>query len=148
MVRAWRVLLLLAPLAFTGCVDRLISVRSDPGAVVYVDGVRVGVTSSAGTLDIPYTYYGTRELLLTREGHRSHRQNVELAAPWWQIFPFDFISDVLLPVTLTDRIEVVVTLEKETHGSEDLRETRRRAAEAREKAIPPPAIPPPADSPK
>ena len=140
MVRAWRVALLLAPLVLSGCVDRLISVRSDPpGADVYLDGTKVGVTPPTGFLDVPYHFYGDRELLLTRKGHRSHKQIVELDAPWWQIFPFDFLTDVVLPVTLTDRVEMVVTLEKESHGPEEIEETLKRAAEAREKANPPPA---------
>jgi len=140
MGRARGLLLVLVPFLFAGCVDRLISIRSEPpGADVYLDGAKVGVTPPSGFLDVPYHFYGDRELLFTLKGHRSHKQVVELDAPWWQIFPFDFLTDVVLPVTLTDRVEVVVTLEKETHGSKEIEETMKRAAEAREKTKPPPA---------
>lgn len=135
-------LALFAPLALAGCVDRLIQIRSDPpGADVYLDGDRVGVTQPGQALEIPYAYYGTRELILTKKGYRSHRRYLDLPAPWWQVFPFDFLTDVVLPITLTDRTDVAVVLEQEPQGQEVIDETLKRAAEARDKANPPPDAP-------
>src|SRR5687767_13323668 len=56
-----RLLFVLMPLILAGCVERLLEIRSDPpGAEVYIDGERKGMT--------PYTekyiWYGVREVTL------------------------------------------------------------------------------------
>ena len=129
-----RFLVLLLPVALTGCVERMLEIRSEPSqAEVYRDGERLGQTP----LVMNYEHYGTREITLVKEGYRSHRQLVELNSPWWQIFPFDLITDVVLPFTFTDRVELVVTLEKQPPLKEAIQETLKRAEEARKKASAP-----------
>ncbi len=123
--------LLLLPLVLAGCVERLITIRSTPsGAQVYFDGELRGETPHVER----YSFYGTREVTLVKKGYRTHRKMVELAGPWWQIFPLDLITDVLLPFTITDRVELDVALEKEPEGPAALKDVLKRAAEAREKA--------------
>ena len=126
--------LLLLPL-LTGCVDRLISLKSDPPqAEVFLDGEPVGATP----MEIPYVWYGTREIVLVKRGYESARQEVVLNAPWWQVFPFDFITDVLLPVTLTDRTEVEIKLVPALTDRKDMDSILERARKAREKVLPEP----------
>ena len=121
----------LLPLAAVGCVDRIISIRSEPsGAEVWLDGERKGTTPH----DEHYAYYGTRELVLIKPGYRTNRQTLPLDSPWWQIFPFDFVTDVVIPFTLTDRVEVHVVLEKELSIQEAAKEALQHAEEARQKA--------------
>lgn len=125
----WTALLALPLL--TGCVERSVFIKSDPpGARVILDGQDVGVTP----VEVPYVWYGEREVVLYKDGHRSERRRLPLNAPWWQVFPFDLITDVLLPITLTDRTEVVIPLQPETFDRAWVDEVKRRAAEAREKA--------------
>jgi hypothetical protein len=129
-----RLLAVLAPLLLAGCVERMLEIRSEPAqADVYRDGERLGQTP----IVINYEHYGTREITLVKEGYRSHRQLVVLNSPWWQVFPFDLITDVVLPFTFTDRVELAVTLEKEPPLNEAIQETLKRAEEARKKASPP-----------
>ena len=112
----------------------MLEIRSEPAqAEVLVDGQRLGQTP----LVMNYEHYGTREITLVKEGYRSHRRLVELNSPWWQVFPFDLITDVLLPFTFTDRVELVVKMEKEPPLAEAIQETLKRAEEARKKASPP-----------
>ena len=63
---------LVAPLLFlclAGCVERLISVRSDPpGAAVLLDGDPVGVTP----VEVPYTWYGTRDVTVELQAKRTY----------------------------------------------------------------------------
>ena len=121
----------LLPLALAGCVERLLVIRSQPtGAEVYIDGEKRGVTPHTEK----YAYYGTREVTLVKKGYRTFRQNVVLSAPWWQIFPMDLVTDVALPFTITDRVDLEVPLEKEPAGAGAFQETLRRAEEARAKA--------------
>lgn len=131
MKRLAALLVLLLPLALAGCVERLLVIRSQPsGAEVWIDGERRGETPHTE----PYAFYGTREVTLVKKGYRSHRQSVQLDAPWWQVFPMDLLTDVVIPVTFTDRVDLDVALEKEPAGAGAFRETLQRAEEARAKA--------------
>lgn len=121
----------LALVLLTGCVERLLAVRSEPpGAAVTLDGERVGETP----VEIPYTWYGTRELVVEKRGFREVRRTVELATPWWQYPPVDLLTDVLLPFTITDRTEVELKLEPAPVTREELDDVLKRVAETREKA--------------
>lgn len=98
----------------SGCVERLLLVRSDPsGARVFVDAHDMGVTP----VEVPFEHYGTREVLLRKSGedsdepgHESVVQLVELKAPWYQWFPFDIFSELLWPGTIRDVHEVMIPM--------------------------------------
>jgi hypothetical protein len=123
----------LIPLAFlllTGCVERLISIKSDPpGADVYVDGELKGKTP----VEVPYEWYGGRDVTLEMPGFVSVTKRVVLRYPWWQIFPLDFITDLLIPFTLTDRTELHFMMARETGEKEDIDGLKKRAQELKER---------------
>ena len=130
-MRSRSLLFLLLPWALSGCVERLMAVRSEPeGATVYLDGERVGETP----IDIPFTWYGTRELVLEKPGFREIREKVALRPPWWQWPGLDFITDVVIPFRLTDRREVAFHLDRAPVTREELDEVLRRAEELRRQA--------------
>jgi hypothetical protein len=109
----------------------MLVIRSEPpGAQVVIDGEVRGETPHVER----YVHYGTREVTLIKPGFRTHRKMVELDAPWWQVFPFDLLTDVVLPFTFTDKVELAVPLEKEPEAGGAFQETYQRALEAREKA--------------
>lgn len=127
----FRIAALLPALVLAGCVERLIAVRSEPpGATVYLDDEKAGKTP----IEIPYTWYGKRDLRLELKDHEAARRLIVLNPPWWQFFPFDFITDVLLPFTITDRIEFTFELKPALPVHEELDSVRGRAAELRDKA--------------
>src|SRR6185295_11415616 len=122
---------LLAALSQAGCVDRFLAIHSDPpGAVVYVDGEKVGTTPC----EISYVWYGTRLVVLERGGYSLVRQEVTLSPPWWQIIPIDFITDVVIPFTIRDRMSVSYTLEPAPLSPEEVNDVLDRAEELRKKA--------------
>jgi len=122
---------LLLALASGGCVERFIEVKSEPpGAVVTLDDVRIGVTP----VEIPYVWYGKRLLTVDLPGYVRVREILVLDPPWWQIIPMDFITDVLVPFTLTDRVEYAYALEKAEVSQGEVEAVLKRAAELREKA--------------
>ena len=53
-------------------------------------------------------------------------------APWWQWFPFDFITEVLLPFPIEDRRLLKYTLRP--FPKDDFEAVKRRAEEAKKKA--------------
>jgi hypothetical protein len=126
---------ILAVLALGGCVERFISVRSDPpGAIVTLDDQKIGPTP----VDIPYTWYGMRLLVVDLQGYTQVRETIALNPPWWQFPPIDFITDILVPATITDRREFSYSLDKVTaQPDKGLEEVKRRAAELRERAAGP-----------
>src|SRR5437764_14490047 len=91
---------LLALLSQSGCVERLLAIHSDPpGAAVYLDGEKVGTTPC----EVPYTWYGTRVVVLDLRGFTLVRQQVVLNPPGLQAIPIDSVTDVLVHITLRDR---------------------------------------------
>jgi len=118
MIRSHGLLLpvLLAALGSAGCVERMLTVRTDPpGAEVRVNGIPAG----ASPVEVPFTWYGTfrveadpfdtdnngfPDFARTSEGF-------EIDAPWHQWFPIDFFSENLLPWTVVDRHSVTLVLD-------------------------------------
>jgi hypothetical protein len=92
----------------SGCVQRRLLIRSDPpGAVLYVDNLRMGTTPCA----INYVYYGTREMRLVKDGFETLKVEQPLPAPWYQVPPLDFVADVLVPYEIRDVRSVTYRLQ-------------------------------------
>lgn len=103
-------LVLFASLCSSGCMHRRLTVRSDPpGAAVVIDGEEVGFTPCS----IDYTYYGTREITLMKDGFKTLTTPVQLSTPWYQIFPLEFVTDNFALTKINDRREVTYTLARE-----------------------------------
>ncbi len=87
-----------------GCVQRQLTVQSDPpGALVHLNGQEFGRTPV--TRD--FTWYGTYDVSLRKEGYETRKTTGKVIAPWWQWVPFDLFAE-LLP--LTDRRHLRYTL--------------------------------------
>ena len=125
--------LALAALSQTGCVERLLAIQSDPpGAAAYLDGEKVGTTPC----EVAYTWYGTRVLVLELRGFNLVRQEIVLNPPWWQLVPIDFITDVLIPMTIRDRMSVSYTLDPAAVSSDQVDAVLERADELRKRSVP------------
>ena len=61
-----------------------------------------------------------------------------LSPPWWQIIPLDFITDVVIPMTITDRLSISHTLNPASVAPEEKDAVLERADELRKKAFSPP----------
>lgn len=123
-----------AILLLAGCVERLVAVRTEPpGAGVYFEDEQVGTTPC----EVPYTWYGTREVSVRLKGFAPVRETVPLRPPWWQYPPLDLVTDVILPFTLTDRVELRYVLEPAPGAGEEVRGVLERAAELRRRAAEP-----------
>jgi len=95
-------LILLASLALPGCVHRRATIRTDPpGAQVMLDDRVIGYSPAS----FDFTWYGTEEVTLLRDGYEIERQYVKLRRPWYQVPPLDFLTDHFLPFRVTDHQE-------------------------------------------
>ena len=87
-------------LALTGCVSRRMTVNSNPpGALVLVEGREVGYTP----VSLDFTYYGTREFTLIKDGYETLTVQQPVRAPWYQWPVIEFFADNLTPGHITDR---------------------------------------------
>ena len=90
---------LIVVIAVTGCVQRRLTIRSNPpGARVYVGDEEIGTTP----VSTDFVYYGTRKIRLVMPGYETLVVNQPIPAPWYQIPPLDFVSETLVPGEIRD----------------------------------------------
>lgn len=90
---------LLLALCASGCVQRRITIRSNPpGALVYVDKHEIGKTPCS----VEYIYYGTREIKLIKDGYETLTVMQWIPPAWYQIPPLDFVSENVVPAEIRD----------------------------------------------
>ncbi|MCC6682894.1 MAG: PEGA domain-containing protein [Phycisphaeraceae bacterium] len=84
-------LLLILP-AVAGCVQRTISITSQPsGALVYLNDEEVGRTP----VTVPFTYYGIYDVRLTADGCQPLWTKQKAVAPWWEVPPVDLAAEAV-----------------------------------------------------
>jgi PEGA domain len=75
----------------SGCVQRTINVTSDPpGALVYWNDQEIGRTPFRRD----FTWYGTYDVQVRRDGFGTLNTRTRLIAPWWQWPPIDFFAEL------------------------------------------------------
>ena len=128
---ALRLVILLTPLLLSSCVERLIQVKSNPpGAKCYVDGEEKGSTPCA----IPFKWYGSREIVLRLSEYKTIKKIENISAPFYQIFPLDFIADLIIPFKITDATELEYIMQKDSADSEqEIVEMQKNASKLKEK---------------
>lgn len=144
--RAALVAVLLAAGLLTGCVQRRMTIRSNPpGALVYVDDYQVGTTP----VSTDFVYYGTRKIRLIKDGYETLTVRQPFPVPWYQVFPLDFVTETVWPGEIRD--ERVVDLAMVPAGQVPAEAVVGRAELARRSAgsgpplpVAPVMVPPPA----
>jgi hypothetical protein len=85
-----------------GCVHRRATIRTDPpGALISVGEREIGYSPAS----FDFTWYGTEEVTIRRDGYEMESHYIKLRRPWWQVPPLDFVTDNLLPGRVQDRQE-------------------------------------------
>lgn len=93
------ILLLIVATLLPGCVRRRMTVRSNPpGSQVYIDNYPIGKTP----VSTPFTYYGTREIRLVRDGYETLTTKERFLPPWYQWPGLDFVTENLWPYEIRD----------------------------------------------
>lgn len=102
----------------SGCVSRRMMVYSDPpDALVLLEGKEVGYTP----VSVDFTFYGTREIKLIKDGFETKTVLQKVPAPWYQWPVIEFFSDNFLLGHVTDRQRFVYTLEpRQMPSNEDV----------------------------
>ena len=90
---------LAAVVAGSGCVQRRMTIRSNPpGALVYVDDYQIGTTP----VSTDFVYYGTRKIRLVKDGYETLTVRQPFPIPWYEVFPLDFVTENLWPGEIRD----------------------------------------------
>lgn len=102
---------LLAVCAATGCVHRELEIFTrPPGATVEFDGQ---ILEGTTPIRIPFTWYGTHEIVVEKPGYSRERLVAHLRPPWYQRFPLDIFPELLWPGRILDRHTYPIVLLKE-----------------------------------
>jgi len=127
--------LVLAGMAAAGCVQRRMTIRSNPpGALVYVDDYQIGTTP----VSHDFVYYGTRKIRLVKDGFETLTVRQPFPIPWYEIFPLDFVSENLVPWEIRD--ERVVDLAMEPAASTPPEDVMVRGEQVRRAAVTQPVV--------
>ena len=115
-IRDSLIVLIIVPMLCCGCVQRRMIIRSIPeGAFVMVDGQSVGSTP----LSVPYTYYGTRDIKLERDGYKTINVQQRFDPQWYQTFPVSLISENFAGREIRDERVLDFTMEPKSQVQED-----------------------------
>lgn len=101
-VAGWVLLGLMLCTCHSGCVQRRMTVRSNPpGALVYVDDQDkpIGVTP----VSHDFIYYGTRRIRLVKDGYETLTAMQPIPAPWYEYPPLDFVAENFVPGQIRDQ---------------------------------------------
>lgn len=99
-MRSCVILLALFAATQLGCVQRRLTIRSDPpGALVYIDDYQIGTTPCSTS----YLYYGDRKIRLVKDGYETLTVQHRFWPPFYEIPPLDFVSENVVPFELRDK---------------------------------------------
>ncbi len=85
--------------ALPGCLEQRFVIDSDPpGALVLVNGAPLGVTPVDGY----FTYYGTYNFTLVKDGYETKVVSQKITMPWFEYPGVDFVTENVYPVKVED----------------------------------------------
>lgn len=126
-MRKWSLLLtavLTAGLLLNGCVERKLTINTDPqGAVVVLNDEEIGTSP----VTVSFEWYGDYNVRLSKEGYETVKTHHELKPPWYDYFPFDFFAEIINPNRTVDSYEWTFTLppQKEPNREELIRDAQQ-----------------------
>lgn len=93
------ILTIMVLFSFTGCVERRLTVRTQPSnATVILNDEKVGQSP----VTVRFNWYGDYKVRITKPGYETLDTHKELQAPLHDKFPFDFFAQLLYPETIVD----------------------------------------------
>jgi hypothetical protein len=117
----------LSLLALGGCVDRIMTINSDPdGAVIFLNDQELGRTP----LTHDFQQYGNYQLEVRKEGYVTVKGTQMMADPWWQWIPLDLVTE-LLPWHFQDRRHYHYSMAEASTQPADAQVMLRRASQLR-----------------
>jgi hypothetical protein len=104
IMRTNKVLLLFCVLLVgaAGCVERKLTINTNPaGAQVFLNDEEIGVSPVTAS----FNWYGDYNITIRKQGCETLQTHRKLQAPWYDLFPFDFLTQILYPGRIVDSYE-------------------------------------------
>ena len=93
---------LLVCIVLSGCVERQLTINTEPqGAVVVLNDEEIGTSP----VTVSFNWYGDYNVALRKEGYETLKTHRKLIGPWYDKFPFDFFAQLLTPRRIVDTYE-------------------------------------------
>ena len=100
----------------TGCVERKLTINTDPqGAVVVLNDEEIGTSP----VSVPFNWYGDYRVRISKSGFETLSTHRKLKAPWYDYFPFDFFAQIVYPKRIVDSYEWTFELEPQKEISRE-----------------------------
>jgi hypothetical protein len=85
-----------------GCVERKLTINTNPaGAQVFLNDEEIGVSPVTAS----FNWYGDYNITIRKQGCETLQMHRKLQAPWYDLFPFDFLTQILYPGRIVDSYE-------------------------------------------
>ena len=92
---------LIATMILGGCVERQLTINTEPkGALVVLNDEEIGISP----VTVSFEWYGDYNVRISKEGYETLKTHRELKGPWYDHFPFDFFA-MLNPKRTVDSYE-------------------------------------------
>ncbi len=100
--------LLSISLFLTGCVERKLTINTEPqGALVMLNDEEIGTSP----VTVSFEWYGDYWVRISKQGYETLNTHHPLKGPWYDKFPFDFFVQILNPDRIVDSYEWTFELE-------------------------------------
>jgi hypothetical protein len=94
--------LLSASLTLTGCVERKLTINTEPaGALVSLNDEEIGISP----VTVEFNWYGDYKVRISKQGYETLNTHRELKAPPHDAIGLDFIAEILWPGRIVDEYE-------------------------------------------
>ena len=94
---------------FGGCVERKLTINTDPqGASVALNDEEIGQSP----VTVSFNWYGDYAVRISKPGFETLKTHRKLKAPWYDRFPFDFFAQVIVPKRIVDSYEWTFKLDE------------------------------------
>jgi len=108
--------LCLAAILLAGCVERTLTINTEPqGAVVVLNDQEIGVSP----VTVPFNWYGDYWVRAGKEGYETLNTHRRLKAPLIDYPPFDFFAQVLWPGRIVKAYDWTFDLSPKVYPTRD-----------------------------
>lgn len=120
---------LIVILSVSGCVERKLTINTEPqGAIVVLNDEEIGVSP----VTTSFEWYGDYNVRISKQGYETLKTHRMLKGPWYDSFPFDFFAQIVNPKRIVDSYEWTFALSPQKQPS---REELIRSAQELQKQL-------------
>jgi hypothetical protein len=117
-------------LIFSGCVERKLTINTEPqGALIVLNDEEIGVSP----VTVGFNWYGDYKVRANKQGYEILNTHRKLEGPLYDKFPFDFFAEILWPGRIVDEYEW--TFEMAVYEAPDREQLIEAAQEMKSRAI-------------